>query len=65
MLKRDDLGRGLEARSVEYVREPPGGGEPWRQRIVTRPGREIFHYAYDGDRDRAGRVTRREPVARD
>ncbi len=56
VLKADNLGRPLEARTVNYVVE---GKHPNRT-LKQKPGDSIRHYAYENDQDRLGRVAKTE-----
>jgi hypothetical protein len=62
VLERDARGRPAKARTVTYAPKEPEGKAPgprWRP-LLQLPGDEIRHYAYEGDGDRKGKVTRTE-----
>ncbi|MEX2672255.1 MAG: hypothetical protein WD294_09115 [Phycisphaeraceae bacterium] len=57
VIETDERNRPKRARTVEYVAEPQGEGEP--PQLVEQPGDTILHYEYEGPGDPIGRVTRR------
>jgi hypothetical protein len=60
VLKKDDKGRAIEARTVKYVAKVPGRN----QAPVTeqQPGDEKLIYEYASDDDRIGKVKTRTPI---
>jgi len=60
VLKKDALGRPIEARTVEYTIE---GDRARPKGLKQQPGDTIRHYAYASDDDRVGRIEREERAA--
>ncbi|HUT36951.1 MAG TPA: hypothetical protein VNE39_25940 [Planctomycetota bacterium] len=56
VLKKDNLGRALEARTVLYVAE----GDRRSRVLKQKPGDTIRHYQYESDQDHVGRVAKTE-----
>lgn len=67
VLERDPLGRCLTGLTVRYIQEKPaldkkGKRLSWfnANHLQYLPGREIWHYGYENDADRRGKVIRIE-----
>jgi len=56
VMKKDSLGRPLEARTVAYVAE----GDRHARTLKQKPGDTIRHYTYENAQDRVGRVVKTE-----
>jgi len=63
VLERDDAGRCLKARTVNYTVELVSRRPLRFKPLVQKPGDEVLTYKYHGDDDFAGRVTSREKVS--
>lgn len=58
VLEKDDQGRAVRARTVQYQLTDPGQSRVLR----PTPGNEIITYEYDGDQDNKGRAVKRDKV---
>jgi hypothetical protein len=61
VLKTDDLGRCVEARSVSYTQPPPEEGKPNWGPLRWAPGEEVVTLEYDGEQDWLGHLKSRRP----
>jgi len=61
VIERDDRGRPVRARNVQYNRTKTGGSFVLQQ----NPGNTVLHYAYDGPDDPRGEVVRRTSASAD
>jgi len=59
ILERDALGRCIRAGTVRYEAVREGA---WRVSVRQARGDEIVEYAYDGDTDRTGHISKRGPI---
>lgn len=59
VLKRDEAGRCLEARTVKYAIELASRSPLRFKPLAQKPGNEVLKYKYDSDKDFAGRVVER------
>lgn len=59
ILEKDDKGRGIKTRTVQYEFDP--ALRPPSVRLLKQlPGEQIVHYEFDGPNDLTGRVTKME-----